>query len=647
MPSEHPWRSRLGGLRSVLDDPANFEVLVAPSGKIVARDSARRPRAIHAPPLSPSDAHALARALARALGVALTNEHPSAHGSLDASLEVSIAIAPIVRGGPAIAFSRRAEKWTTLAELRDDGTLEPRVALVLERASAIASSVLVVGRKRRDRQRVLGAIASARSVDRRLAALGAGLVPDAEITAHDLIVLAPSALDSLPDLAFDALLVEDPTPAQWSALLTGGVPFLASSPALDLEGAIERLVGAVAHARPGIARAGADALIASAIDLVVELGDNHDRTVIVSLSELERTPEGLAPNRLAHLRPEGGVDLAIRGSKLERRFEHRGHETSLPGTRPRPSNLRSGSALLGRGGISVIGSNDDSEGRPASGPVGRLTREQLMELTPEQLVSQSFIVDVSELTPQQGAVRLVDDRRPSTREKPGNGKVEERPPPARSSTDLDRHVPGVAGLAEDLSDSTVDLEDISRTDGPSTSGAISAAIEKLGQARSRLETQRREEISQRIPRAPRIPAAVTPIAPLPIPLPDGTVDDDLPLFRSGDGDRTLNAERSEMLASAGPPSGNGLPAMNGDLVYRAGSMTLSGGLLAIDEIEHSAGETLVPPDIDDSALEPDATLPKHDEVDQNDGITGANAIADAARASAAPPSGGSTRRKLR
>lgn len=624
---DQSWRSRLGGLRPLLEDPSNAEVFVAPSGRIVVRDTARRLRAsVQAPAMKAAEIASLARALARALGQPLTQEHPNARGALTAAFEVSIAAAPLIQKGFTISFTRRAQRWSSISDLRDDGTLEARIALVLERAAAIASSIVVVGRRPNERRRVLGALAAARAGDKRLAVAGACSVPEQDAASRDLIVLSKTAsLDACDALGVDAVVVEDPTPAQWSQLLTGSTPFLACTPGLDLEGTIERLAGALSFARPGLSRGGSDALLAAAIDLVVEVGESGDHAVIASLAELERTPEGLAPHRVAQLKSDGGVELAIRGSKLERRFEHRGGDRpdASPIPKARSASLRAASAVLGRGGISVIGGEPENEA-PAAGPVGRLTREQLAELTPDQLVSQSFIVDVRDVAPVRG-VRLVDESGPISVPPPANPS---KPPQERDTTSraalrelLGRNGTELADPAEhsggvEGADLTIDLDDSSKVP------AVSAAIERLARARKSFERDFK----------PSIPPANTPIAPLPV------IEDELPLFKSGDIDRTLNAGQNEMLPAA---AGNNTLGLN-EISFRSGSMTAAGLLAEDGELEPAGPDAILIADEADSTFDPEGTMPKSPAQDPSEEAGGV--LPEAARASFSP---GSARRKLR
>lgn len=590
------------------------------TGKVVVRDRAGQTLPIETPLFSSAELKSLTSHLARALGCTLDARHPSAHGVLDGELEVQLAIPPLVQQGPVIALSRRQERWTSLTFIRDEGALEPRMAMVLERAAAVCTSMIVLGARRRDRRRVLGALADARSADRRIAVLGPVTAPPEEIEARELLILgAGASLDILPELGVDCILAEDPSPETWAALLTGPVPFLATLAAPDLESGLERLVGVLSLARPGLARSGADALLTAAIDLAVELVAQGDRAVISALSELERTPEGLLPSRLVQLRTDGGgIDLALRGSKLERRLEKavafeapQAPSLAAPPPAaetpaPRKAALRSGSSVFGRGGLSASG--DDLELPSGGVPVGRLTREQLAELTPDQLVSQSFIVDVSDVSPRQ-AVRLLDQRDtpprgvPPARDTTARSIGELRDAVGRSSTEV------AATEGDDPADSTLDL--IARKNGRSEPSA------------SRHTRPKETPLS--------IPPAETPIAVAAL-LPSD--DPDLPSYTTGDGDWTQTAAREEMLA---PAENGGAP-----LDHRSGSMTAA-GLLA--QHEDDGPDALILSDAFEDELSMEGTIPKR--PSRLDAVpTGPVPVASSASASSGPPAG-SVRRRFR
>lgn len=429
MAGEHAWRARAGRLRSYLEDPRVEELFIDARGKVVVRGERGATHALEPDAMTRAEVRTLARHLSTWVGQRLTPSSPVVRGVLDAEIEVELVGPPLV-DGPVIVFSRRRRNFATLDDIRRGGVIEPQMVLILERALSLRSSVIAIGPRRSPRRRMVSAMTSAVAPGRRLALLGNDILPESDIASRDVLMLSSAeSIALLSELGVDYVVADDPSPEVWAALFLSGVPFLGGVGAVELEVALERLIGLLISARPGLGRAGAEALIAASIDLVVELAPAGERDRVVALSEIERAGELLVPQRVTFLGADGGVQLAIHGSKLERRFDRLERpERAEPRGSLRPSSAiapaprgsvgpgsRVASAILGRGGIAPVSADFDIDLSAVGGPQGRLSREQLAELTPEQLVSQSFLVDVGEMASD---VRLRD---------PDAGGGEERP----------------------------------------------------------------------------------------------------------------------------------------------------------------------------------------------------------------------------
>ncbi len=371
-------------LQPYLDDPKVEELFIGAHGRVEARGQGGTIFAVEPRLLGRAAVVRLAGELARRIGA--RSRQGTLHGSLSGWM-VSIAYGPDVDPAPALCFTRQAPETVDFSQLVSEGTLDPRVSIVLERASVAGVSLAVVGPRRSARARIAGALLRAAAPGRRVGTLGASTDP---------AIIGMGSSRAASDLGVDLLMAREPSPAAWADVMISGVPFVAELTAPDVEAALERLLAYLMLGRADVGRGAAALLVAAGVDLFVEVGLIAGRDVAISVAEVDPSGEGLALRRIATRQPDGNTLLALSGSRVERRIERLSFQPriSAPPSTP-PHSAASRAAISGRGGLgrAVSGEFEVPERRA----VGRLSSEQLSELTPDQLVSQSFLVDVGDV----------------------------------------------------------------------------------------------------------------------------------------------------------------------------------------------------------------------------------------------------------
>lgn len=371
-------------LQPYLDDPKVEELFIGAQGRVEARGQGGTIFAVEPRLLGRAAVVRLAGELAKRIGA--RSRQGTLHGSLPGWM-VSIAYGPDVDPAPALCLTRQAPDTVDFSQLAAEGTLDPRVSIVLERASVAGVSLAVVGPRRAARGRIAGALLRAASPGRRVGALGVSADPS---------IIGMGSSRAASDLGVDLLMAREPSPAGWADVMIAGVPFVAELTAPDVEAALERLLAYLMLGRSDVGRAAAALLVAAGVDLFVEVGLIAGRDVAISVSEVDPSGDGLALRRIATRQPDGSTLLALSGSRVERRIERLSFQPriSAPPSTP-PHSAVSRAAISGRGGLGRAVSGEFEV--PDRRAVGRLSSEQLSELTPDQLVSQSFLVDVGDV----------------------------------------------------------------------------------------------------------------------------------------------------------------------------------------------------------------------------------------------------------
>lgn len=394
------WKSRLLHVAGLLDDPSVREVSITASGLVMA---SRASGTQTAPPrLSRAEHRSLVGALIEAMRVPFDAEHPEASGRLD-GLRVHLLRAPLVEPGPVVRIEKQADLAPSLEELAGREVLTPPMAELLRRG-LLRSSILIVGARGTGKSALLGSLA--REVADRHRLLLSGVDParfEAEVADRWFWAKDASLLELAPKLGAALVFAEEPSAKTWLELLAGARPFVATLEAPDMTSALQRLVLRLVMERPAFSSEAAEALLESGLGLLVELGQRAGELSpqVLAFGEPRRTQARLSVRVLARRKPEGGEELALEGSRLVERVGSFGGRVSAPPapsfvpdeTHPeRPEHL----AMLSLGGLGVVEPAFAVENIPGpDAPVGRVGARELSMLRPEQLVSQSFLVDVS------------------------------------------------------------------------------------------------------------------------------------------------------------------------------------------------------------------------------------------------------------
>ena len=277
----------------------------------------------------------LARRLARQGGRQLDSAQPVVDTSLADGMQVCVALPPIALDGASMTLRKFPSGAVTLEGLARQGRLSPAMAAFLELAVRCRLNVLVTGRGGSGKTTLLAALTRALGRDERIVAIEdraelqfaqpnvvrlqprpAGDRGWRAVSRRDLLL---SALKMRPDrLVLGALTGDEAADllfalagahegAQGGALAT----LLADSP----EAALERLAGLMRLAVPDATAGSCRALVAHAIDLVVQVeaaGDGAQRvTRIVEVGGFEA--ERLALRDVFAFHPDAGPNSGGRG----------------------------------------------------------------------------------------------------------------------------------------------------------------------------------------------------------------------------------------------------------------------------------------------------------------------------------------------
>lgn len=394
------WKSRLLHVAGLLDDPSVREVSITASGVVMS--SRASGTQVVPPRLSRTEHRALVGGLIEAMRVPFGVEHPEAAAWLD-GFRIRLLQAPLVERGPVVRIERPAALAPSLEELAGREVLTEPMAELLQRG-LLRSSILIVGARGTGKSALLGSLAREAADRHRLLLSGVDTsLFEPELAERLFWAKDASLLELGPKLGADLVFAEEPSARAWLELLAGARPFVATLEAPDMTSALQRLVSRLVVERPAFSSDAAEALLESSLGLLVELGQRAGELSpqVLAFGEPRRMQARLSVRVLARRKPEGGEELALEGSRLVERIGSFGGRVSAPPapsfvpdeTHPeRPEHL----AMLSLGGLGVVEPAFAVENVPGpDAPVGRVGARELSMLRPEQLVSQSFLVDVS------------------------------------------------------------------------------------------------------------------------------------------------------------------------------------------------------------------------------------------------------------
>lgn len=328
--------SVLGPLESALADPSVREVFVAPDGRVTLRTD-RGPEPMDPPPFDAAGARRFALRLSAALGAALGKDVEQAKGILDGDLRVFVAGPPLVTDGAAVRLVRMPVSPPGLEALERAERIEPPLSGLLRRAVAARLSMLIVGPRGTGRGALLGAVAT----DWLRAGVRVAMVESRQLSEGGLDWLAVGRVRGAVELGADAIAHEDPDSEAWSELLISGRPFVSTIEAATAGAGLRRVLAHLLHARPGVAFGGAEALVASSVDLVVEMAAEGVRSV----AEPEIWARELSLRPLVD--PKDPRRLALAGSHALRRLGRHADGLDVATDAARPSRSRRESSVVG------------------------------------------------------------------------------------------------------------------------------------------------------------------------------------------------------------------------------------------------------------------------------------------------------------
>lgn len=424
------------------------------------------------PRFTPAERRALLRAVLQALRAPFDSEHPEASGLLG-DHRVRVLGPPLIAGGPMLRLERRPGLVPECGTLVSAGLATQPMIELLTRGLG-RGSILIVGAAGTGKSQLLGALAREAAASRRL--LLFGVAPErfpAPLAARLCFAAEDAPLSLAPRAGAELVLAEEPSALGWLELLTGARPFVATLEAPDLTSALVRLAARLALERPGLGAEAAEALIESGLSVVAELGQRVGelQPQLLVLAEPRRAQGRLSVRVLGRRRPEGGEELALEGSRYSERIGSFGGRVSAPPapafvpdeTQPeRPEHL----AMLSAGGLGVVEPGFAVEGAPPAGaPVGRVGARELSQLRPEQLVSQSFLVDVSK----------APGFAPSTRIRTWAGEGDGTSDLDEGVSALGRSSTALADRAPSAVDALPEVAEVSFADGSLTQGEGASA----------------------------------------------------------------------------------------------------------------------------------------------------------------------------
>ncbi len=394
------WKSRLLHVAGLFDEPAVREVLISARGAVMAV-RAGGPRRTH-PDLTPAQLRALTRSLVSAISLPFGPEHPVVQARLD-GFRISLHTTPAVEAGPVIRIEREAGVAPTVSALIATDVLTSSFAELLRR-SVGHSSMVIIGARGTGKSALLAALVKEAAARRRVLVCGLSQSLFERGLAAELVWAKDAPLHQLSlTVGAELIVAEQPSGARWLELLAGSRPFVASFEAPDMSAGLSRLLTTLVLERPGLTAEAAETMIEGGLAIIAELGQRAGElsAQLLAFGEPRRVQGRLSLRVLARRKPEGGEEMSLEGSRIrERLASFSGRVSEAPKPSFLPDETRPERAELGVVGskaqLGVVEAAFAAENqRSSDAPVGRIGSGDLSMLRPEQLVSQSFLVDVS------------------------------------------------------------------------------------------------------------------------------------------------------------------------------------------------------------------------------------------------------------
>ena len=400
------WKSRLGRLSPYLEDLNTKEIFVDTDGRVFVRSNLGN-RALDEP-ISAAELSALAKGISRLIDASLGADVAEISGVVD-DFEIRMLGPPAVPAGTVIMLRRRTPARTTLEGLRSIDVLTESMRVLLRKSLSSHSSIVIVGGRGTGRSALLGALALEAASDRRVALIGVDTEPVDGKARQLFSVSKDEGLLAAHRIGAELIVADDPPKICGRTCCS--VPVLSSlrSRRPTIWTGMRRLQAALVYGRPGLSPAGAELMIESAIGVFVETGQRTGELnpQVLVFAEPRRFRDQLSLRVVAKRRSDGAEEISLDGSYLADRFGSVGGRLSAPPTRSyldqesEPEVSESSpdalAAVQGRGGYGEVSPDFDVPERRPSAPVGRVKAREMSNLRPEQLVSQSFLVDVSDV----------------------------------------------------------------------------------------------------------------------------------------------------------------------------------------------------------------------------------------------------------
>jgi type IV secretory pathway ATPase VirB11/archaellum biosynthesis ATPase len=375
-------RALLGSVEELLADSAVEEVIVLEPDRVLVRRSGKTAEIPLA--LSKAKIQSLAERLQKdsgLLGDAFSSVIVPSAGSM---------LPPIIRIARCPVFA------SSLQELSKDCGINPLAELLLLEAVSLHRSMLVTGPRASGKTALLAAIARELRANARVVIVeGPSRLLERSRAGHaslDFIAGAESAVA----LGADVIIVDEPPPRVLLDILLKGRPFVLSLEASQARAGLVRLTALVLSAAESLSKAAADALIESAIGVIVETASDRGRARVKRVLELGRERAAAAEGAIPSPSPR----------RKEPRTSPRRHQSS-PGNRARGDDASvvdpTVEGALDLASMAAIPRETvDSPSRSEPSGSMALDPRELSDLRAEQLVSQSYAMRLKEV--QRAAV---------------------------------------------------------------------------------------------------------------------------------------------------------------------------------------------------------------------------------------------------
>jgi hypothetical protein len=482
-------RALLGSLEVRLEDPAVLEILLVGPDRALISKAGRTEE--------------LASGVPKAKLAALVERLQKDPVALGDAFLVVLRSQPC---GPLVRIIRRPRMTASLEDLAKADRIDVGARLVLEEALRDQESLLIAGRRATGKTEVLAAIASAWRPSARVVVIeNEPRVLDRANVGH--FSIDPDAgLEGAVALGADVIIADEPSPKLLFDLVLRGRPFAATIEAAGAASAILRLEARLFAADPSLSKGAVEALIESSVDVIVETTRDGERSRVKSVHEVGREdgvltaqpatswrrpvaplsdatpavapmpyPEKLVPPAATTIAqkpvPIPSAVTTKPDAVVEVRKDSKRRPLSSPNLRsrtgsdapprratPAPLERRGSPLALGHAAISA-------EPRPDASGIFPFHPSEVSEIRAEQLVSHSFVMNLSEIDPahrEASAPEVVAVDLPGMDEErtlDGQGSPALEPPVVERHPSVKVEVPETPSLAELVTRDQILLEE--------------------------------------------------------------------------------------------------------------------------------------------------------------------------------------------